>query len=241
MSDTALLGSAVTVLEVVFLAVMGIYAVGLFAIFIISVSNSKDQDARGTRPMAAYYFSASFIFLWATFVAVLLAVFSLIQLIGSHPSSYFAPAPNYNNEAIRACVLGAIFVLFAGGAFFLHLRRGTVLADTEQDASGPTKRVMRGYVAVTSFIAIVVAVVAAMVTVYLVFELISPSIFGGASDKTETVRALLDGLVVVLLAAGVFGFHQRFAPAPLRLLGAAASPLPAPPASPMPPTGAPVA
>lgn len=252
MSALDVAGIADAILGFIFLALFMLAA----TIFIVGVSNRSDADPKGTRPMAAYLFSGSFLFLWIAYGGVVVALDSLINLIGTHPygslisgfglgGSPFFQQPSYDNEAIRDCVVGAILLVFAGGAWLLHLRRGNLLADAEVDPSGPTKRVMRSYVAFVSFVAVIIFVVAISVAVYGVFELISPTIFGGAGSRDATTRGILDALVLVVLSGGVFSFHQRFAPTALRLLGrtgsgpaphAVSSAPPVPPTPPEPPT-----
>lgn len=194
------------------------------SIFIIGVSNRSDPDPRGARPIAAYSFSAAFLFLWLAVFAVVAALDSLINLIGKNgvgfaQTSNFAAATSPDHLAARMCVLGAIVLVLAGGAYLLHLRRGNALADTEEDPNGPTKRVMRSFVAFVCFASVLIFVVALVACVYEVFELISPSVFGGAASRTADWRSVLDTLVLVAASGVVFGYHQRFAPSGLRLFG----------------------
>jgi len=166
--------------------------------------------------------------LWIAYFGVIVAANSLIDLIGSHPSPYgvlgsspgiYAPTYSYRAAAIRACGLGGILVVFAGGAFVLHLRRGNALADAEANPSGPTKRVMRSYVALVSFVSIVIFVLALSVAVWMVCGLISPTIFLASTNRTMTGRGILQALVLVVVAGVIFTSHQRFAPKSLRLMG----------------------
>jgi len=75
--------------------------------------------------------------LWVAYFGIAAAAFSLINLIGGRPNP---SGVSYRDDAIRACVLGALLVVFAGGAGFIHLKKGNALADPEADPSGPTKR-----------------------------------------------------------------------------------------------------
>jgi hypothetical protein len=201
---------------IAFVAVFG----ALATLFIVAISNSKDTDAGGSRPMAAYLFSGGFIFLWIAYLGVDTAANSLIQALGDHPSPFpGVPGPSYRDQAIRACVLGGLLLVIAGGAAILHLRKGASLAEAEGDANGPTKRVMRTYVALVSFLAIVILVVALVATGWLVAAEISPTIFLAGASRTDITRALLEALVLVLLAGAIFTSHQRYAPERLRLIG----------------------
>lgn len=225
MNVTELLG-AVSLIETVVEILVFVVLFGVLAmLFIVAVGNRADQDPTGSRTIAAYLFSASFLFLWIAYFGVVIAANSLINLIGSHPASsgaltngppVFFSAYSYRDAAIRACVLGATLVLFAGGALVAHLHRGCALADAETNPSGPTKRVMRSYVALVSFVSIIVVVLALAAAVWMVFGLVSPTIFLASTSKIVTVRGVLEALVLVVLAGGVFSYHQRFAPEALR-------------------------
>jgi hypothetical protein len=197
--------------------------IGAFALFfIVAISNRNDSDPSGSRPMAAYLFSGAFLFLWVGYVGLVLVADALVNLIGSHSvtiGTFTIPGPSLTNTTIRACVAGGLLVVFAGGAYLLHLARGKSLADAEADPSGPTKRIMRSYVAIVSFLAIIVTIFALIAAAWLVFAMISPTIFASASlSRTAILRSLLDAVVLIILAGGIFGFHQQFAPEHLRLL-----------------------
>jgi hypothetical protein len=227
MDVTELLGAVSlveTVVEIlVFVVVFGVLAM----LFIVAVGNRADQDPTGSRTISAYLFSASFLFLWIAFFGVVIAANSLINLIGSHPGASFGnlsssipvifDSYSYRDAAIRACVLGAILLVLAGGAFLAHLRRGMALADAETNPSGPTKRVMRSYVALVSFVSIIVLVLALASALWMAFGLISPTIFLASASRTVTARGMLQSLVLVVLAGAIFSVHQRFAPEGLRL------------------------
>lgn len=210
--------SLVATIGEVFLLVVVFTAFALF--FIVAIGNRTDTDPTGSRPMAAYMFSGAFLFLWITYIGLDLIANSLINLIGSHSitfGSFTVPGPSLVNETIRACVLGGLLLVVAGIAYLVHLQRGNSLANAEADLSGPTRRIMRSYVALVSFITIVILILALVVAGWLVCSLISPTIFLAGSTRTVILRGLLDVLVLVVLAGGVFTYHQRFAPDSLRL------------------------
>jgi hypothetical protein len=211
-----------TMVEVlVFVVLFGVLAM----FFIVAIGNRADQDPTGSRSIAAYLFSASFLFLWIAYFGVVVAANSLINLIGSHPPQLpqglfggLVATYSYRDAAIRSCVLGGILVVLAGGAFAAHLRRGSALAEADTNPSGPTKRVMRSYVALVSFVSILIMVLALAVALWMIFGLISPTIFLASTSRTVTTRGVLESLVLVAIAGTVFSYHQRFAPESLRLL-----------------------
>ncbi len=240
MTVTELLG-AVSLIETVVEIALFIVLFGVLAIiFIVAIGNRTDQDPTGSRPIAAYLFSAGFLFLWIAYFGIDIAANSLINLVGGHEGAFgsvstglsslggstfsYSSSYSYRDEAIRACVLGGILVVLAGGAWFLHLRRGNALADAESNPSGPTKRVMRSYVALVSFISIIIVVLALAVAAWMVCGLISPTIFLASTSKTVTMRGILEALVLVVLAGAIFSYHQRFAPESLRLLSSLGGP-----------------
>lgn len=215
-NDLGIAQVAAAFLEVIaFAAVFGWFA----QLFIIVVSNKADADPTGSRPMAAYLFSGAFLTLWVSFIGVDVAANSLIQLIGSHAASF--DAPSYKNDAIRSCVLGGLLLVFAGGAYLLHLRRGSSLAEQETDRSGPTRKIMRSFVALVSYVSMTITVIAFAVAGWLVAGLISPSIFLANASRTTTARALLEVVVIIVLAGAIFLYHQSMAPGALRLLSGA--------------------
>jgi hypothetical protein len=208
-----------TISGVIFLVVV-FSAFALF--FIVAIGNRTDADPTGSRPMAAFLFSGAFLFLWVSYIGIYLIGTTLINLIGTHnitfAGGFTVPGPGLVNDTIRGLVLGGLLAVFAGFFYMLHLQRGNSLANAEVDVSGPTRRIMRSYVALVSFLTIVVVVLALIGSAWLVCSLISPTIFFGGASRTTILRSLLDSLLLVFLAAGIFGYHQRFAPDSLRLL-----------------------
>jgi hypothetical protein len=221
-----------TMVEVlVFVVLFGVLAM----FFIVAIGNRTDQDPTGSRTIAAYLFSASFLFLWIAYFGVVIAANSLINLLGSHTNQFpnvldpgfggvLFQTYSYRDAAIRSCVLGALLVVLAGGAYVAHLRRGSALADAETNPSGPTKRVMRSYVALVSFVSIIIVVLALVVALWMVCGLISPTIFLASTSRTATLRGVLEALVLVVLGGAVFSYHQRFAPEGLRLFSSLEAP-----------------
>jgi hypothetical protein len=229
-SQLGVLQLAATFVSIVLVvAILGAFA----TLFIVAVSNRSDPDPTGSRPMGAYLFSAAFLLLWVAYLGIDVAANSLINLLGNHPSPFpGVPGPSFRDDAIRACVLGGLLVVLAGGAMVLHLRRGVGLAEAEGNPTGPTKRVMRTYVALVSFVSVLILVLALVVAGWLVAGLCSPTIFVAGASRTVTTRELLDALVLVLLSGSIFSYHQRYAPEGLRLLSSISPPRHAAPSTP---------
>ena len=93
--------------EVIFFVVIA----SAFMLFIVAIGNRSDSDPSGSRPIAAYLFSGAFLFIWIAYFGIAAAAFSIINLIGGHPNPFGFSTVSYGNEAIRACVLGALLVI----------------------------------------------------------------------------------------------------------------------------------
>ena len=175
--------------------------------------------------MAAYYFSAAFLFLWVVYFGLVVALDSLVQLIGSHPMQVFEVAPSYTNAAIRDCALAVILLVIAGTGFVLHLQRGTALADTEEDLTGPTQpgdAQLRG----PRVVPLDRRLRAGLRRVGSGRSAIhSPTIFGAGSTD-DIARALLELADPGRALGDRFSYHQRFAPPSLRLVGTIGRPHP---------------
>jgi len=185
---------------------------------IVVIANRADPDPTGKRPLSAYLFGGSFLTLWITFAAILALAFTLIGVLGSHPNDPSSHAINaYSDSVIRSLVLGTIVAGIAGYAYLIHRKRGIALAESDEDPSSPSRRVLRGYAAAVSLISTVLVILGSIAALYEVFQLIAPGVFMASGSRVDTVKSLLDELVVVLLAAGVFRSHQALVPAEQRL------------------------
>ena len=189
---------------------------------IIVVANRADPDPSGKRPMAVYLFGGAFLTLWLTVLGLFLIVESLIGLIGTTYAYNPGVQHPVGDAAFRTIFVGLLLVVFAGGAHVVHRRRGLQLAASEEDPSSPTKRVGRSYVAILSFLSVLVVVVLLIVISYLVATLIAPGIFDYHGSTTSMVKVICDLSFLALLFAAIFVVHQRLAPAPLRLFAKAA-------------------
>jgi hypothetical protein len=211
----AILGSE----AVVFIAIMFLLLIAsagsIMTYVIIVIANRADPDPSGKRPMAAYLFGGSFLSLWITYMGSIIVVEALVSLMHSN-------APGANTVA-RLVVVGFLMVLIGGVAHMIHRQRGLALADSETDPSSPTKRVMRSYVAVVSFISVLIALISTMVLGYLIFQLVGPGVFGAAGSRVDTLSSIIDSLYIVGATAFIFFTHQALAPASLRLLPRASS------------------
>jgi hypothetical protein len=177
---------------------------------ILIVANRAEPDPRGMRPSSVYYFGMSFVTLQLTFAGSVVIVSSLFSIIAPH----YAPL---TNGVARSVLVGGLFVVLAGAALLLHLRRGIETARSDSDASGPNRRVMQSYAGVVGFIYFLQFIFAMGVGVYLLFALIAPGVFGSiGSSRSGTLALLLDIVYVELASAYIVAAHASLGPSALR-------------------------
>jgi hypothetical protein len=208
------LAGAGAILEVVLL----LSSLGSVATYIIIVvANRADPDPSGKRPMAVYLFAGAFLTLWVAYIGAITVVTSLVGLIGKHYASGFSLAKHpVGDAAVRGVSLGLLLLIIAGWAHEVHRRRGLEIAEGEDDPASPTKRVARSYVAVVSFVTILIMVVTSLATLYSLLGLIAPGIYQ-AGSRLSSFRAILVELFVLALTSIIFASHQALAPSSLRL------------------------
>jgi hypothetical protein len=210
-SDLSSLTGGVVAVIALFVA---LFSVILLIPVILIVANRSEPDQRGLRPQSVYLFGMSFVTLQLTFAGSVLIVTSLISLIAPHVSPL-------TNSVARAVVIGALFVLLAGTTLVLHLGRGIETARGDVGATGPNLRVMRSYAAVVGFIYVLQVIFALGVSVYLVFALIAPGVFGSiGSSRSGTLATLLDLVYVMLASFYIVLAHSAIGPSALSRRGA---------------------
>jgi hypothetical protein len=162
---------------------------------ILIVANRAEPDQRGQRSHSVYLFGMSFVTLQLTFAGSVVIVTSIFSVISPH----VAPL---TNSIARSVVIGGLLVVLFGVVLLLHLGRGIEVARGDGGVTGPNLRCMQSYAGVVSFIYLLQLIVALGVTVYLVFALIAPGVFGSIGSSRSGTLALLLDLVYVMLASG---------------------------------------
>ncbi len=209
-----LAGAGTAVFLLLFLSSVG----SIITYIIIVVANRSEPDPTGKRPMAVYFFGGSFLTLWVAYLGLVEVVVSLVSLIGTNVEFNFTREQHpVGDSAIRGISIGLILFLVAGYAHYQHRRRGLELAASESDASSPTKRVARSYVAVVSFVATLIAIIMSCAFIYTTLTLLAPGIYHGASNRTATAKGMLVEAFVLVLSGLVFWSHQNLAPGAMRL------------------------
>jgi hypothetical protein len=194
----------------------GIFAlIGLLGLFplafvIVVVANRAEPDPRGMRPFTVYLFGMTFVTLMLAYAGVTTIVTALLSLIGPHPEAIA-------DGVGRSVVIGALFLIIAGGVMHYHLRKGLDMAHGDGRIDGPNARILHTYIALVSFIFVGVGMVSLGVSIYLLFQLAGPGVFGGPGSSTSSTLRLLLDLVYLMVASGVIVLlHMRMAPLALR-------------------------
>lgn len=202
----SLAGGLVSVLAILML-------IAFIAVFvIIVVSNRADPDPSGRRPQSVYFFAVSFVTIGTTIVGSVVIVVALVQLIGHHSGSI-------TNAVARAVVIGGLITVVSAFLLTTHLQRGLEAARVQQRETNPSRRVGQSYVAAVAFIAVSTLLVTSILSIYLVFALIGPGVFGSFGGSTPTIRLLLVSLYLGGVSALVLWSHRGLVPPGLGFLG----------------------
>jgi hypothetical protein len=226
---------------------------GLIVLAVVTgVRRGWEVDPAGSRARALYLYAVCF-------VALVIAVFAIEGIISaivhiilpSHAPSILGVATvggpsddQFTNEA----VLGGLIAIAALLVFLFHYRRVEDALREPGWLHGPGARVRRGYIYLSSFVWILVALFAAVGAAFGLYEIIAPDT-AGLGAPTDTVRdsgiaSLVSLGLLALIAVVVFRTHWRrlafarpAAPAVARPPDTAELPPPAvpPPAAPPPP------
>ena len=203
-----------------FALVSALISLAFVVLIIVIVANRAEPDPRGLRPHSVYLFGMSFVTLQLTYAGLILIATSLFSLIAPHDSPM-------NNTIAREVVVGALFVVIAGGAWVGHVTRGIAVARGE-DSVGPNARVMKSYAGVVGFIYFLQVIFAFGISIYLLLSLIAPGVFGSiGSSRSGTLAALLDALWIMFISGVTVAIHSSLGPSAL-------PPRPAQPAAPAP-------
>jgi hypothetical protein len=181
---------------VAFVAIfIALFSLVLLVPIILIVANRAEPDQRGQRSHSVYLFGMSFVTLQLTFAGSVVIVTSIFSVIAPH----FTPL---TNSIARSVLIGGLLVVLFGATLLLHLGRGVETARGDGAVTGPNLRVMQSYAGVVSFIYVLQLIVSLAVSIYLVFALVAPGVFGSVgSNRSGTLAMLLD-LIYVMLASG---------------------------------------
>jgi hypothetical protein len=192
---------------VAFVAIfIALFSMVLLVPIILIVANRAEPDQRGQRSHSVYLFGVSFVTLQLTFAGSVVIVTSIFSVIAPH----FAPL---TNSIARSVVIGGLLVVLFGAALLLHLGRGVETARGDGPVTGPNLRVMQSYAGVVGFIYLLQLIISLAVSIYLVFALVAPGVFGSFGSSRSGTLALLLDLVYVMLASGyILMAHSSLGP-----------------------------
>ncbi|MGO8860865.1 MAG: hypothetical protein ACLQRH_08875 [Acidimicrobiales bacterium] len=174
----------------------GLIALFILLFVIIVVANRAEPDPRGLRPLSVYLFAMTFVMLELAYSGTVLIVTSLFSLIGPH-------AAPLTNSVARSVVIGAILLVIAGSTMVIHLRKGLEIARGDGRADGPNARILHTYVSVVTFLYLVTALVSLGLSIYFLFELISPAVFGGGGAGRSAIVEILLDVLYIMVASGL--------------------------------------
>ena len=217
-------GLSLSTLAGIFLELFAVLVVlSLVGIFVIVVvANRADPDPSGRRPQSVYYFAVSFVALATTILGSAVVVAGVVVLVGNHSNSVM-------NASARAIVFGALVTLISIFLLVLHLRRGLALARADREFQGPSQRVGQSYVSAVAFVSVLSILVLGVFSVYLIFALAGPGVFGSLGGRSDTVRVLIVAAYLLAAAATVLWTHRKLVKPELDLFGRGVELAPDPP------------
>jgi len=166
---------------------------------IIVVANRADPDPTGKRTNTIYHVGTAFLTLWLEVAGAITIFATLFALIGSGSNS---------NITIRGITIGLLLFLVGGFVSHTQRRKAVELATSDSNEASPSKRIVRSYAAVVSFISVIVMVVVVLAAVWALLGLIAPGVYE-ATSRTSDSRLLLDEATVLAVFAWVFSTHRR--------------------------------
>jgi hypothetical protein len=202
----AVVGTYVSVL--VLLSVLA--SVGSIVTYIIIVvANRAEPDPTGNRTSTVYHVGAAFIALWLEIAGVITIFVTLFNLIGAGSTATFSTEVHpLRDSTIRGLTIGLLLSIVGGYTALTHRMRAIDLASSEEIVASPSKRVVRSYAAVVSFICVIVIVVTSLALVWAVLGLIAPGVYEIGS-RTGDLRTLLDEATVLAVFSWVFSTHRQ--------------------------------
>jgi hypothetical protein len=195
------------------LAVLSV--VGIFVIIV--VANRADPDPSGRRPQSVFYFAVSFVTLATTVLGSAVVVAGVVVLVGNHSHSV-------SNPAARAILFGGLVTIISAVLLTLHLRRGLALARADRESQGPSQRVGQSYVSSAAFVSVLSLLVLGVFSVYLIFAIAGPGVFGSLGGRSDTVRVLIVAAYLCVAAATVLWTHRKLVKPDLDLFDPKAGP-----------------
>jgi hypothetical protein len=205
-STAAIVGTYVSVLGLlILLASLG----SIVTYIIIVVANRAEPDPTGNRTSTVYHVGTAFIALWLEIAGVITIFVTLFNLIGAGSTANFSSEVHpLGDSTIRGITIGLLLSIVGGYTALTHRSKAIELASSEEIVASPSKRVLRSYAAIVSFISVLVVVIVSLALVWAVLGLIAPGVYQ-TGGRTGDLRVLLDEGTVLAVFAWVFSTHRR--------------------------------
>jgi len=202
----AIVGTYVSVLALLsVLASVG----SIVTYIIIVVANRAEPDPSGNRASAIFHVGAAFITLWLEIAGVITIFVTLFGLIGAGGRTSFSTEIHpLGDSTIRGITIGLLLSIVGGYTSTTHRAKAIDLANGEEVESSPSKRVVRSYAAVVSFISMFVVVITLLAFAWSVLGLIAPGVYQ-TGGRTGDIRLLLDEATVLAVFSWVFAAHRH--------------------------------
>ncbi len=206
LSTGAIVGTYVSAL--VLLSVLA--SVGSIVTYIIIVvANRAEPDPSGRRTSAIYHVGTAFVALWLEIAGVITIFATLFALIGAGGTTYFSSEIHpLGDSTIRGITIGLLLSIVGGYTALTHREKALELAMSDESEASPSRRIVRSYAAVVSFISILVVVITLLAFVWALLGLIAPGVYQ-AGSRTDEFRLLLDEATVLAVFGWVFSTHRR--------------------------------
>ncbi len=201
----AVVGTYVSVL--VLLSVLA--SVGSIVTYIIIVvANRAEPDPTGNRTSTIYHVGTAFIALWLEIAGVITIFVTLFNLIGARSTTFLSNEVHpLGDSTIRGITIGLLLSIIGGYTAVTHRVRAIELASHDEVMASPSKRVVRSYAAVVSFISVIVVVITTLALIWAVLGLIAPGVYQTGA-RTGDLRLLLDEATLFAVFAWVFSTHR---------------------------------
>jgi hypothetical protein len=190
-----------------------VVVLGLLGVFVIVVvANRADPDPTGRRPQSVYFFAVSFVTILTSIIGSAVIVSALARFIGSHSRPI-------SDSVARTVVLAGLVTLVSLILLVTHLRRALTLARADGALTSPSRRVGQTYVAAVAFVSVLVFLVVAVLSVYLVFVIGGPGVFGSVGGRAPALRYLVEAVYLGVVAAVILWTHRNLVPPGLHIFG----------------------
>jgi hypothetical protein len=201
----AIVGSDVLVLALlIVLASVG----SIVTYVIIVVANRAEPDPSGNRTNAIYHVGTAFVALWLEIAGVITIFVTLFALIGAGSRTRFSTEIHpLGDSTVRGITIGLLLSIVGGLTALTHRAKAIELARNDEVVASPSKRVLRSYAAVVSFICVIVVVVTLLAIAWSLLGLIAPGVYQTGS-RTVDLRLLLDEVTVLAVFSWVFMTHR---------------------------------